>query len=586
MKTLRNLILLLTLIFFYFQSSALAQVGSELTNNDFIKMRSLSKKLIGTNYKRGSTLPQIGFDCDALIYYIYKNVTGHKLPIGTDLLQDYSNEISVNELMVGDIVGYDAKENDGDDHVTHVGLYLGKINWSTGQYDQNGIETIIHAAPDAQNQDLANLDINSKGVDYITKDRFFSHAGNKLKVLRPHGRGKVNIGDYQVKKTYRLYYDNSYEYQDYGSISNGVKNGDIIKNGVDDGGSSIRFMYHDKEVFLRKSALETIKTDTLITNKFTAVKNNSFINELSDIYIKEISQVYDENFNIVNLLNKGDVVKGVIVYKNNKNYIRYFNADEGKILYVDSYNTSNSKVQIKVTTGTAQPNLRRVSDNSIVRYAKINEVFSGYIEWDKNTFYNKHFVADISHNNKIEKIRLPLSSIKLLDSEFDSFIIDISKLDRDKLYDRVSGLVREGKTTYLYNNGIKQYGWHLIKGKKYYFSPEHGGGMITGKRKIGNTTYLIHNDGYVISGWLNENGKHYYFSPEHGGGMITGKRKVGKTTYLFHNDGYKIYGWHLLSGKKYYFSPEFGGGMITGLRKVGKVTYYFDTTYGQVIYQK
>lgn len=64
--------------------------------------------------------------------------------------------------------------------------------------------------------------------------------------------------------------------------------------------------------------------------------------------------------------------------------------------------------------------------------------------------------------------------------------------------------------------------------------------------------------------------------------MITGKQKIGSTTYLIHNNGYKTYGWHKLDGRDYYFDPNFGGGMITGERKVKNSIYLFGSNGAKI----
>lgn len=136
-----------------------------------------------------------------------------------------------------------------------------------------------------------------------------------------------------------------------------------------------------------------------------------------------------------------------------------------------------------------------------------------------------------------------------------------------------TGLKKVGQTTYLFNgNGDKEYGWHKLNGRDYYFDPKNGG-MLTGKRKIGQTTYLLSSAGNKEYGWHKLNGKEYYFSPGNGG-MLTGKRKIENTTYLFNENGAKEKGWHSDRNEKYYFN-ESNGGMLTGLRKINGATYYF-----------
>ena len=87
---------------------------------------------------------------------------------------------------------------------------------------------------------------------------------------------------------------------------------------------------------------------------------------------------------------------------------------------------------------------------------------------------------------------------------------------------------------------------------------------------------MFDREGFKQQGWHKLGGKALYFSPRHGGGLLTGKRTIGNTTYLLSAEG-KLCGWHILGGEKYYFSPEYGCGMLTGLRDVNGTTYFFRT---------
>lgn len=431
MKKLINYVLIASFIFVsYFSTSSYAIENGKLTSEDLIKIRKISRDVIGTKYRHESTIPENGFDCDALLHYIYKEGVNIELPLGTDVLANYLDEVSVKDIKPGDIVGYDAKD-DGIDKITHMGLYLGRINTETGQYASNGTEYVIHSAPDARNSDLANTSLSDEGVGYITKTRFFSHAGKKLKVYRPYGKNKIKTGDYQVKRSYRLYLDNSYEYNSYENIPDGVKTGEIIKNAVDDGTASIRFTYkgpikkyYGKMVYLRKVAVEPIREYTTVSDLTTYVKNNSYNAVIPNLYIKNTSNVYDKNLRLISKINKAEVIKGVEVELKGKKYIRFYNEDESKDRYILASDVTANKVSIKVALKKDYQNLRRLSDNSIVRHSYPNEEFTGYIDFDPNAFYGKMFVTNIIYNGKIENVKLSLNAIDLPNISGDEFITE------------------------------------------------------------------------------------------------------------------------------------------------------------------
>lgn len=214
-----------------------------------------------------------------------------------------------------------------------------------------------------------------------------------------------------------------------------------------------------------------------------------------------------------------------------------------------------------------------IEKNEVI-YGKEIDGYISYVKNNENYLIKKSDVTRVNENN-VNEVKKESGKWVLVDKKYERFYVNNKPL---------TGLNKIGNTIYLFDkNGNKQYGWHVLNGIEMYFSPNHGGGMITGMRTIGKTTYLLTADGKKY-GWHVLNGKAFYFSPQHGGSRITGKRKIGNTTYLLTSEGKKT-GWHVLNGKKYYFSPEHGGGMITGKRKVGRGTYLFKSPEGYVVKQ-
>lgn len=175
-------------------------------------------------------------------------------------------------------------------------------------------------------------------------------------------------------------------------------------------------------VYLRKVAVEPIREYTTVGDLTTYVKTNSYNTTISNLYIKNTSYVYDRRLNSITKLNKGEVIKGVEINLDDEKYIRFYNEDEGKDRYVLASNVTSNKVPIKVSLKKDYQNLRRLSDDSIVRYSHKNEEFTGNIDWDPNILYRKIFVTNIKHNGKNEIVKLPFNMINLPDMPADEYV--------------------------------------------------------------------------------------------------------------------------------------------------------------------
>lgn len=83
------------------------------------KVLSVSKSLLGSNYRYGGSTPAKGFDCSGLVLYSYQQALGVKLP---RTAQNQSKAASykgkdVDDLLIGDLVVFN--------NYQHVGIYIG-----------------------------------------------------------------------------------------------------------------------------------------------------------------------------------------------------------------------------------------------------------------------------------------------------------------------------------------------------------------------------------------------------------------------------------------------------------------------------
>lgn len=85
------------------------------------KIISLAKTQLGKPYGWGEEGPD-SFDCSGLVYYIFKEVKGVKLPRVTRDLSKSGKHVDKNNLQPCDLLFFDTN---GDGIVNHVGIYIG-----------------------------------------------------------------------------------------------------------------------------------------------------------------------------------------------------------------------------------------------------------------------------------------------------------------------------------------------------------------------------------------------------------------------------------------------------------------------------
>lgn len=95
------------------------------------KVISSAENKLGSTYVYGAT-GDGGYDCSGLVYSIYSNELGVKLPRSSREQSQYGMQVSKNDLRQGDLVFF----NTTGSGVSHVGIYVGDgkfIHASSGQ---------------------------------------------------------------------------------------------------------------------------------------------------------------------------------------------------------------------------------------------------------------------------------------------------------------------------------------------------------------------------------------------------------------------------------------------------------------------
>ncbi|ENN8045722.1 C40 family peptidase [Pseudomonas aeruginosa] len=89
---------------------------------DDVLFRALG--LVGTPYRWGGNTPDSGFDCSGLINFVYRDMTGIKLPRSTrEMISMRAPSVPVQALQTGDLVFF---ATSGGRTVSHAGIYVGE----------------------------------------------------------------------------------------------------------------------------------------------------------------------------------------------------------------------------------------------------------------------------------------------------------------------------------------------------------------------------------------------------------------------------------------------------------------------------
>ncbi|MFA6015399.1 MAG: C40 family peptidase [Gallionellaceae bacterium] len=88
----------------------------------------------GKPYRRGSSSPEIGFDCSGFVRHVFEQIGGLSLPHNAQAISKIGTLVSKAELIPGDIVFFHRAKK----AITHVGIYMGDNQFIHASSRQTG----------------------------------------------------------------------------------------------------------------------------------------------------------------------------------------------------------------------------------------------------------------------------------------------------------------------------------------------------------------------------------------------------------------------------------------------------------------
>lgn len=160
------------------------------------------------------------------------------------------------------------------------------------------------------------------------------------------------------------------------------------------------------------------------------------------------------------------------------------------------------------------------------------------------------------------------------------------------------------------NNGIKEYGWKTVAGKKYYFAHDNMGmAYLDELVEIEGNKYYFNDKAMMQIGWHTIDGEKYYFGStgaaynngifkidnkffyfdeysrlrgaEVDGKILTIEGELGNGWVVqegmirYAKNNQFLSGWQDIEGKRYYFNPMNANIAATGLQEIDGASYYF-----------
>lgn len=338
-----------------------------MSEEDFTKVYNEAKELLGTNYERASTDPEVGLDCDGFILLIFKRAFDFYPPRLAQEMYDFGVEIPLDEIQPGDLI---VSDTFGTNTLNHVAMYVGNVEG----YDE---PQLIHSMPEeGVVYDRANYfdgrpittavriynDNNAEIAEYVSKDYGWVRWSNEGKATEE--AHKIELIDPGV------------------SLGYGIPYGDAVVRFIY-GGSNPE--YRGKPVFISKNSVEPVgevtKTDLLIPQQDSELYTDWDYHKQENIYVKESTAIYNaESHDEVAYYYPGEFIRNARLY-GDKYYFQLNNQE----VFVNASNVTTDEV-VGNAYAIQDTSLYDANTNATISPVRIGTEIQGTFRSDKIYF--------------------------------------------------------------------------------------------------------------------------------------------------------------------------------------------------------
>lgn len=368
---LRNvLVLALTMVIVFSGNQSLAaRQENEGLDPQLQKVVNEALKLEGIKYKSPHHHPDVGFNCDGLVWYSYKEAINHLVPMSPANMEKFGKEITREELRPGDIIVYSFGYSN---RPTHIGLYVGNIKG----YDKPQIIHAYEPAVSLDNFDRFDESVRSYRRIYIEND--------------------AKYADYRVEGWVKARVNNGTQDYDNRTIRTQLRPGTVIKNGIDYG-RFVRFEHKGESLYVASSELKRISPLKPLNKNLPdrTIEEPLMKDEGSPYWIKKDVNVRDGQNKIIGRLYRGDKIYALKDGKHYKiDYVKGSREVEARVhqAFVTDENPQ-AKAYIK-----ARVNVRSQADKKVIGRLQRGQYIYGNLNGNYFEFTYRGVAARVHKN--------------------------------------------------------------------------------------------------------------------------------------------------------------------------------------------
>lgn len=233
---------------------------------------------------------------------------------------------------------------------------------------------------------------------------------------------------------------------------------------------------------------------------------------------------------------------------------------ETKYVYVENDRTIEEKIpESEIKTG-------EVEENGDFYYYDENGIMQ------KNIFVEKKYYDE--EGKKVFGFKEIENNLYYFNE--DGYVTGNIEIEGNIYYFNEDGIMQKDiviENCYYDQEGKLYTGFKEIDSNTYYFNKE---GYLKGINEIDNKKYIFDDEGHLIKNSFYDK---YYLDKN--GEVVTGKKVIGDRTYIFDENGILLNGFKVIDGDTYFLDEN--NQKLKGLQLIDNIRYYFDFETGALI---